>query len=240
MNSWTIISEEYDKLLDKVDLKYREKYRRVNKIVINGMQYNFFNDFSLNTAFVTSFSEEGDILSQWKEYGDHGLGYSIGINPNCISDACIGIGFEKLFMLFKIEYDLNKYKQHIVNTLYNFFDWGDKLSENDSYQILFAGKILFLYLTFSYKRPKFSEENEWRCLCLGVAPEREFSRERNGSIVKYTELELKSSSNTMVIEKIIMGPKLDSQKVRPDIEKLFKENNYPIPEIIRSSVVYLE
>lgn len=239
-NSWKIISEEYDILLENIDLKYREEFKRVNKIIVNGIQYDFFNGFALNTAFVASFTEEGDISSQWKDYDDNGFGYSIGINVNCINDAYIGIGFEKTFMLYKIEYDLDNYKQYITNSFRNFFDWGDKLYISDSYKIKYVGKILFLLLIVSYKRPRFSVEKEWRYLSLGVAPERELTRERNGIIVKYTELNLKSSNNTMVIEKIFMGPNLDSQKVRPDIEKLFKENNYPVPVIIRSSVAYLE
>lgn len=116
--------------------------------------------------FVTCFSEKGDLLSQWRAYGDDGFGVSIGFDTK----------FLKLFEdltsneFSKIVYNKKKVitflKELIGEQLkYIFMDCVNDNLENTIEKIYLELSMLIRSIYdegFIYKDPHFSEEKEWR------------------------------------------------------------------------------
>lgn len=90
-------------IFNNVFEEYAEKYKP--EILENLSCYlNIFNKIieSYKTSnatkikkFFTSFSEKGDLLSQWRAYGDDGFGVSIGFDTNFLMEIQCHMSFQK-------------------------------------------------------------------------------------------------------------------------------------------------
>lgn len=115
--------------------------------------------------YATCFSEDGDLLSQWRGYAEDATGVSIGFN----SDYIINWADNKRFKYMEINYD----KQDAFETqvCYILKELGKTKATMDrngylepSYYENAINIVIntFLYNAVFYKDASFSEEKEWR------------------------------------------------------------------------------
>lgn len=157
--------------------------------------------------FTLSFSEHGDMLSQWREYGDGGKGYSLGIIKRNILDTS-GIDIESnmecinswnKFLLFKIIYDLDTQKEIAIK----FYE---VIKEQVISGLDFKGIYyrLIILLALAMKHPSYQGENEWRLAYwqnpLSTSNSICF-RERNGRLVPYLRFGFNEGTGISLINK---------------------------------------
>ncbi len=134
-----------------------------------------------NLIFVSSFSESGNILSQWRGYTPEGKGVSFGLHPTKILNLASSQGFR----LLKCVYDAKHQKEiatDVLNAILKYsLETGPDVSkhESESYRTCFENCTeLLLISSVLMKHNSFSEELEWRI----VSP---VSNKTNDPEVKY-------------------------------------------------------
>lgn len=204
-------------------------------------------------AYVVCFSEEVDLLSQWRAYGANGNGYAIGFDFSQLT-------FLKPFTAFtdatirKVEYDLDKQMGlvgYILDSSYSLFELllgSLKVKEElfrDRLILLLSWKLADLALFF--KHPSFSEEKEWRVIHL-LSPHVEnhnyFSnlefRSAGGRIIPYVNIGLFPPNSQykyqLPIKKILHGPTLNPEITKKALELLKRKNNFDDVAIEGSTV----
>lgn len=193
--------------------------------------------------YVSCFSLEGDMLSQWRGYADDGRGFSIGFSRKAF-EAYSTSGFKLLSIHSgEVEYAKEKHILSVRESIGKLFSdiiadiEINKLSKEGIrhiYMSCFQGlieKAVFI------KNPFFKEEKEWR-MCVWTY--KEFSdcndillvnngvpenydleyQNRNNQIVSY--FDLKFASDT--VKKIIVGPK--NKTDLSDLSMFLKSNGF--------------
>ena len=153
------------------------------------------------TLFVGSFSEEGDLLSQWRAYASNGIGFSIGFQFDYLKRLAES-------QQLRIVRCIYKESEHaaVVEKLINF---GATLVKDDESQ---AGEVVFytgLYqVAPALKHPSFSEEREWRIVSNVSWPNTVSPKFRTGKsmLIPYRGFDLAFQGEKMPISRIIVGP----------------------------------
>nr|WP_240894745.1 DUF2971 domain-containing protein [Fodinibius halophilus] len=154
--------------------------------------------------FAASFSENGDLLSQWRAYCPDSGGYNIGFNHSDLEWLLNSYNLEivpciyeeeKQFLLIDelINHFLTKYQNDQIS------DWMDFLDDF---------KSEFIRLAPVLKHPSFREEKEWRIVSRPVSYYNEEVDYRPGEsmIIPYYKMRLASSDDNFSFHKINIGP----------------------------------
>jgi hypothetical protein len=205
---------------------------------------------SKESPYISCFSSEPDLLSQWRAYSDDGAGYAIGFSrihiETIISSINLGLS------LVPINYDEHKQEEMIspmVETLQEILDkYKKEKSFNPKSAIVRLGSKI-RNLAIGCKNPGFSEEKEWRIVynqyLFDVVPWTALSgkvlstilfRNNNSRIVPYFSL----AFPTEAITEIRLGPKNFARNDRNSLRSLliasgFKYRNV---KIINSEASY--
>lgn len=182
-------------------------------------------------VFVASFCEGGDILSQWREYGGRGGGYSIGLDIS--ADTQFGIPgadlVERVPFFRKVLYDEGEQRALIQRFLDRFAATvtvavegsaksllpADERGEAPVWLAAHAANFLF-DLAVSFKHPAFAEEREWRW--IRAVPDKEAAdelrfREARGELVPYRPTHLytagEDGGRSFPLGEIYFGPTLN-------------------------------
>ena len=185
-----IFIEEYDKsFLNKI--LFKNTVIEVFDTYLN----DFFDDNNMPYYFfVCCFSEEGDLLSQWRGYADDGKGIAIGFDAHILSKAGKLMKHDSISSNTiengKIIYD-QKEQQNIISALVrgmisNLISLIKKNNPNnlkinnfmkipeirsDFMKIMNEYFLCFFKISVFMKNPFFLEENEWRiCHCNSGEP----------------------------------------------------------------------
>lgn len=175
-------------------------------------------------VFISSFSEKGDVLSQWRGYCPSSNGFSVGFNfiklkkqlvgKGCILRKCIYDKDEQnkivdRFLQEELESKLAGVSELLTNTE-SLIKEMDKIGE-------FVKKILkrLLLVLPILKNEAFEEEQEWRL--IGYFPEDKEIKFREGKtvLIPYREINLVNDSGELPLASITIGPtpnKLESHK----------------------------
>ena len=86
-----------------------------DKSYILNATIKLINTFKYN-IFITCFSEEKDLLSQWKGYANSGFGYSIGFKFSQIIERQ-KMKYFNFATLKKVIYDSDKQEEILTNTI---------------------------------------------------------------------------------------------------------------------------
>jgi len=114
-------------------------------------------------VYVTCFCESGDLLSQWRGYGqDHG--YAIEIAKDSLRDAAKAMPtYSSATGLFKVLYGLDAANEVVENTVQIVADFNlNHPGVKAHYSALAVDSMLA-----QVKHPGFAEEREWR-LVIGL------------------------------------------------------------------------
>lgn len=201
-------------------------------------------------AFIASFTEDGDLLSQWRGYGAGGDGVSIGFDLNKLSLSVISSVFpddEKPPAVIKVEYDPERQiaeVRRIFEGAKQVYDSHSSILAVNSYTAtrlpqLFSVVIrdALYWLRWEFKSPYYSEEREWRLVSNPIGIRHRLTRVSNGHIVPYVEMPLPQTLgmplNQLAVPRIILGPRCPSSALR-SIRGMLQ--NLASPEVLRSNL----
>jgi hypothetical protein len=198
-------------------------------------------------AFITSFTENGDLLSQWRGYGGGGDGVSVGFDVRKLEFCQIEYmpGSTTKPTLLKVEYDEQAQDDEVIWMFCEirraYEDHADILALNPHAAKRFIQLIqsvtrdALYWLRWEFKSPCYSEEKEWRLLATPFGLVHPKFRVSNGHIVPYLEMPLPQVAarpiNRLAISRIILGPRCQ-QSVLRSVRILLQ--NLAYPEVIRS------
>lgn len=172
--------------------------------------------------FVTSFSERGDLLSQWRGYCKDSTGYSIGFKKHVLQHMAIDAGFTLQECVYDTATQMTELTTH-VKTIFNY----NKVDKSNIATLNIEGTVSNLFqaaliIAPRFKDQAFSEEKEWRL----ISPVIDFMdgsvefRQGKSSLIPYIKFSLiPANSNKIPISKIYVGPTPD-----PELAKLAVTN----------------
>ncbi|WP_162991244.1 DUF2971 domain-containing protein [Biomaibacter acetigenes] len=213
--------------------KKKNDYKDELFVDILNRVFNFYD--GIFDPYIACFSENGDLLSQWRGYAAGGMGYSIGFKGKEI-----GSYFDVL--LRKVEYDLDKQINIITETLdgmYSLFinikDSDETVEKNDLIeQFVISLAYQFADYMLWFKHPTFSEEKEWRAIRFHHSylwdsvdySSLEF-KIITGRVVPYMTLKASGSNGNIIkklpITKIIHGPTLNPDLTKQSLDLIIKK-----------------
>lgn len=173
---------------------------------------------------IACFSNNGDLLSQWREYADDSKGFSIGFDLEMIKQHnMFNRYFEKMepisnkIEFMDVSYDLDAFIAEVHQLIKSCKDSKALLK----YKLLAR---MFMHMSVRYKDSFFSEEREVRGY---IAPEDNIKRDdfvidyREGTYGNTAFHKLNTNfQNISAIKEIIIGPK--SQSTIADIIQYLK------------------
>ncbi|SFJ70305.1 Protein of unknown function [Bosea sp. OK403] len=166
------------------------------------------------SSYAACFSEDGDVLSQWRAYGSDGMGFAIGFEPRELGALCDGgTGSLKRMIYGGVaeEQIITDYFGKIVRALTPiegaFARYGYPSMTFDAWLQLRMSEFLH-EVAFECKHPAFHEEREWRILASGGDIR---FRASNNRIAPYKSLDMSSSvtPSLMPVKQIVIGPRAD-------------------------------
>lgn len=178
-----------------------------------------FTDESLrppSSHYSVSFCSQGDLLSQWRGYGDSS-GIAIGFSKEQLVEYCCPC---KSASFVQVKYGnaiVEDFKRRIVAAIDAGRDLRDLMSELQRESIF-------------YKDSSFKEECETRLILTGDRKV-EF-RERNGSLIPFVKLSFDKSW----IASAIVGPGRNQDLNRESLKRAFDANGYKGVEVTGSSI----
>ena len=243
-------SSELKYAIELIDSVIEDRVKRhTNELfseVLKGT-WNFHHDFS--DIYILCFTADGDLLSQWRAYGESGNGYAIGFDTKVNN---------YLGLLSKVEYIPEKQTliiNKIIDKIYNIFN--DELNNYGNLQ----HKELLVHLSTNsinkllsdialrFKHPSFAEEKEWRLLYIVDYFADDFLdydflnlnfRCSNGRLIPFMNLGLTMNHDNEVcklpINKIIHGPAVNPHLTQKALEQIIGKYKYSNVKIGGSSV----
>lgn len=230
-----------------------EKTREIKSFIKNDMM-GIFNKFKDDKdRYILCLSENPDLLSQWRGYGDDGRGISLGIDVEKLIDSKTYFKYkdDNKKYVFNLEYpnsdsgkviylsDNEEDNLHIKNIFNKIKDYINKCSNIKDIKLLI---LVDLMDSFNFKNSYFSEENEHRIGCFFKFNDKAFSysevlgeykadikvegpiyNHQNNMIKDHLEIDF-SKIKENIIREIYLGPKC---KLNIDlIKKILKINGY--------------
>jgi hypothetical protein len=257
-------------LNDQLELQYGIEFiKRIvkeidskNKIISKLIDEHIESKINSN-RYVLCFSLNGDLLSQWRAYGDYGRGVTIGFDSWQLKRALANITRQT-----HIEYDeafQNELFKEMINQHITFFetrkesiDWGIyNYEEQAAISIIQSCESLI----DSLKHPSFSEEEEYRFTHVHGEIKEEVEikfRTKANNIIPFIEIPTTEkhfydqqkqgiwsksdkpsfSFDNLPVKEIILGPCLEENKILPALKLILKNNGYNNVEIIKSRIPY--
>lgn len=164
--------------------------------------------------YAMCFSEEKDLLSQWRGYADDGMGVSIGFSKNILERT----NEQEYGLVFKrICYNEEEQEQFVKEQVNIVFDTMKRKNIYASFAEVYENQITSIGCM---KHSGFAEEREWR-LCIAMTPEIRIDRGAEfmdftlskvhdqcirNQIITYFELSFENIYNELITE-IVIGPK---------------------------------
>lgn len=154
----------------KEDYWYEEDIHNHLAYIIDMLRYKVNH-----SSYITCFSRNGDLLSQWRAYGDNGKGVSIGFDSRLISKAYKKnkVYFENV--LYELEDQVDEIKfaiDNAINYMKNMFEY-DKVRVSDDFNEYFIEEFDafcevvcddLAEISCYMKNPSFKEEDEVRII----------------------------------------------------------------------------
>ena len=213
-----------------------DKTERLSNLMYSDAMKRFFAQFekdssSIPTAiydsipYVMSFSLESDSLPMWTSYGKNGNGIAIGINREALEKHLDSLDDNKTFTIRNCHYgfDSNEWLA-IKNSIKYQYELMLQTANGGDEGTVFAKqmdiiRLLNNQLSPFIKHEGYRHEQEVKCKVY-KAKEIKF-RESRGSLIPYVEVDIPISC----IEKIIIGPTADAERMQISLEILMRSRN---------------
>lgn len=207
-----------------------ERFVRENMLVVAEFAPKFRRSVIGLSSYVSCFSGDGDVLSQWRAYAANGKGFAIGYDPRQLLSLRDGGGTLKR-MLYRGDTEegiVRRYYDQVVAALAALGGRLDRYGfpSMDLAEWLRLRMSEFLHeVAFESKHPAFSEEREWRI--LAETGDLQF-RASNDRIVPYRLLDMSSADepSLMPIREIVIGPCADRMESERALTYLAHAHGY--------------
>lgn len=201
-----VISKFIRLLKDKIYLNEIDYEMFLSKFenIYNSTISNFFK------PHIACFSDNGDMLNQWRGYGNNGQGVSIGFNLDYF-ESIKNIDSDKDFIIKRVIYSDEEQEQLLQSTVFDILDMKDKFFNNNSMNYLsLIGELFKLGQIF--KDSSFEYEREIRLIHgnseMAAEPDMLKYRPTEDSIISYLEIPLDLKNiDKKAISEVIIGPK---------------------------------
>ena len=237
-------------LNDPIELKYGKKliydklqgYLKMEEnAILNAILKNLSQIIGIlhkYDVYISCFSQEDNLLSQWKNYASKGKGFNLGIEFNTECDvrtktACIGdISKEHYPVLRRVVYE-EKEQNFIIEDFISKIIRSTKeaLKSNDEIDwppiVLYASNVL-IELMLSFKNHNFREEREWRLITVldkKYKQELRKFRVKDNEVVPYLDNYLYENANGITefpLRTIKSGPGLEDERTLSTIDLLLQ------------------
>jgi hypothetical protein len=188
---------------------------------------------AVHAFYAACFCEEGDVLSQWRAYGNGGGGYAIGFDTAALISNLMDPKGWSIFR--KVDYDPDSQRERIRSILQSRFSicnqCSTKFPEHPELESALrrcaSHAIRSLFWEFScMKNPLFSEEKEWRVVEFVGEPSN-FRLSRSGLLVPYIELSYDGSERKRrAVAELRWGPTLTPELARLSLDALIESLGY--------------
>jgi hypothetical protein len=163
------------------------------------------------SVYVTCFSEDGDLLSQWRAYGRNGSGFSLGFDAGKISKVSDGEG------LVAVEYSEKVQKSILKSTfdaLEQYMEGKLRVINSSPKRKRFMAEaaqsfsVCLLFFMLIFKAKGYREEKEWRYVAIRSIDEAKDIKFRNQQhmIVPYIEINLAKVKGSLPLSEVVAGP----------------------------------
>ncbi|MBP1861762.1 DUF2971 domain-containing protein [Rhizobium herbae] len=196
---------------------------RAKKLAFAILQY--LPNFSEGNICTASFSENGDVLSQWRAYGGSG-GISLGFS----FDALQKIGSRNGFELIKCIYDEGTKsaiaEEWFERSVTRLESQSDPDNEIDNIALWFCNRIQ--QWACAFKHSGFREENEWRIISRFLPYDRPemHVRATNRMLTPYFALPLEVGKDgdkfDIGIDEVVIGPTDHRSLIGKGVDVAFK------------------
>lgn len=226
LNDYSESAWFYQLLLSKANIKHTDS----NKEKLNSFLNNVF--INIKDYFISSFSKEDDVLSQWKAYADNGKGVAIGFYTNSfgikeqVPSYSLSVHSDQLKGIFEINYD-EQYHNSLAENIIDLV-----INDKDVFNINFEN------FTLSIKNPAFHEEKEIRIVEImdtrinfnpdhlgletkNIAKHLDYRLSPKGDIIPYRKFNL-FLNNERKLHSLKLGPKCN---IHPKHLNLFVMRN---------------
>lgn len=176
-------------------------------------------------VYTFSFSNEGDLLSQWRGYCADGSGYCLEIEAGKILERARNI-YDSVHLMDCV-YKQNEKDERIRQTLNDgWLAYNNATSQEEKRVALNRVEEEIILLASYFKHPSFSEEKEQRLVIILEYAADEKLEFRNGrySLIPYIEIPISLDT----ITSIRIGPTLEKRLAERSLS-LFLENLYGNP-----------
>lgn len=175
----------------------------------------------LSRGYLACFSENGDLLSQWRAYGASGAGVAVGFDLRDMTEAKFDLGFMTIRpSLMKVLYCQDTLDAELQWLYEQQNSWGAAFyhlkntnPHVEGYLRSFAidGMARALKsIRWEFKAPGYSEEAEWRLVLTPPASFRDMKfRQSRDAIVPYAAIPIPKRNAHLAIREIILGPTCD-------------------------------
>lgn len=162
--------------------------------------------------FAASFTESGNLLSQWRGYCPHGKGVSLAFDPVQLIEA----GEHAAFQIGRCEYDIRRQEAVAEQVVSRAIEIAEAAGPSPAHHATQSFHHVFhdleadlLRVAALMKSPAFKEENEWRLVSPVfsnyVEPPIRY-REGATTLVPYLELPLPQGSRSIALQHVFVGP----------------------------------
>ena len=201
--------------------------------------------FAGSNICVASFCEHGDLLSQWRWYGEGGRGVSIGVSSHALRGMA-----RSAINLWKCIYDEGAHRElllAVVDRLLAAYrsekdSSGGTLSAEASHYLLSRFFVSFLQIAPIIKNPNFAEEREWRLVSMPV----DIDDEGYGvcvigdRIMQRYELRFPREPDgwCRALGRVVVGPTKDPELIGEAIAVLCRKNRFECSAITYSVIPF--
>lgn len=208
------------------------------------------NDF-LGEVYITCFSENGDLLSQWKGYGSYGEGYSVEFEPKDLLRQKRKFPYVNI-AIKKVIYDTQEQRELLDSELLFAINYAEEMikrfpnSEKAIVHTVSSTSAHFIRNSIlRFKNCAFSEEKEWRAIYINNPLSEEGLqtpkfRISNNDIVPYLELDISPSAGKeewcLPINTIIAGSKQNFQRSVKSVNLLTRIRGIDPIEVVESNI----
>ncbi len=197
--------------------------------------------------YVCSFSEEKDLLSQWRGYCQNGIGFSIGFSLDRLKNNFERASFTTTQCIYNKKEQTNLINGLVNKTTDKFISQIrssiDKKTAWDAKAKYLAVEFVseFIKLAPAFKHPQFIEEKEWRVISGLQTPKvTRLLRFRPGKtmIIPYVEFSLPKEDGKLMIDEIVIGPTNDNLLSVSSLKLLLMSKNVICRKISSSTIPY--
>lgn len=173
------------------------------------------------------FCKKGDLLSQWRAYGNDGMGLSVGFDTKILERLCT----KEEFHFAQCVYDEKDKEDICRSALPKGYNVSEDPDEDEKTNLFLAMAVPSLFL----KNTAFSEEQEVR---IATPPESSLKKTKlRNRLLIYHEFDLGKDINS-IIKEIYIGPAMKDLELRKAVEIILTDNGISDCKIKMSRIPY--